>query len=244
MVSILEGILRSVGLASGAVRQAAVSAPEDRALVELIQLKVARLRREFQPNVHLEKARFLVFDTETTGLHPYAGDEIVSIGAVAVENGGIRTERAFERFCCPSRELTPESARLTGLTRAGLSGFPGILEILPEFLNLGSGRVLVAHNAGFDLAFLKVLLRRRCGIRTDLPAIDTLALARALRPTIERPTLEYLAESYGVPLKGRHTAAGDAQSTAGIFLAQLEEVKERHISTVLGLMNLIKSIPD
>jgi DNA polymerase III subunit epsilon len=174
---------------------------------------------------------FTAFDTETTGLEPSAGDEIISIGAVRIVNGRLLRGEVFEKLVDPRRPLDPRSARVHRLDAAALAGQPTIAEVLPQFHRFCEDTVLVAHNAAFDMRFLE-LKRPSTGVRFAQPVLDTLLLSAALHPSLEDHSLEAIAERLGVSVIGRHTALGDALLTAEIFLKLLPLLDERGIATL------------
>ncbi len=179
----------------------------------------------------LSELSYTVFDTETTGLEPSAGDEIISIGAVRIVNGRLLKGEVFERLVNPRRPLNRESARVHGIEAATLAAEPGIEVVLPSFHRFCEDTVLVAHNAAFDMRFLE-LKEAATGARFTQPVLDTLLLSAALHPSQEDQRLEAIAERLGVRLIGRHTALGDALLEAEIFLRLLPLLEERGIVTL------------
>jgi DNA polymerase-3 subunit epsilon len=168
----------------------------------------------------LDALAYTVFDTETTGLNPSAGDEIISVGAVRVVNGRLLRHETFDQLVDPRRPVSPISAKLTGIGPRMLTGQPPIETVLPAFARFCADTVLVGHDVGFDLRFL-ALKEERTGVRLSQPALDTLLLDAALQPEQEDHSLEAIAARLGVSVIGRHTALGDAILTAEIFLRQL-----------------------
>lgn len=174
---------------------------------------------------------YTVFDTETTGLEPSAGDEIISIGAVRVVNGKLLRNEVFEQLVDPRRALNPQSASVHGIDAAALEGQPMIGEVLPRFYRFCEDTVLVAHNAAFDMRFLE-LKQAASGVRFGQPVLDTLLLSAAAHPSLEDHSLDAIAGRLGVSAMGRHTALGDALLTAEIFLKLLPLLAERGIVTL------------
>ena len=168
----------------------------------------------------LDELAFTVFDTETTGLDPSGGDEIISFGAVRIVNGRLLRQETFDQLVDPRRPVSPLSVKLTGIAPELLEGEPPIDDVLPAFERFCRDTVLVGHDVGFDLRFLE-LKEERTGVRLGGPVLDTLLLSAALEPEQEDHSLEALAARLGVSVIGRHTALGDAILTGEIFLRQL-----------------------
>ena len=187
---------------------------------------VAELERR-----ELRQLVYTAFDTETTGLDPSEGDEILAIGAVRIVNGRLLRGEVFEQLVDPRRPVSAETVAVTGLDPAALSGQPSIAEVLPRFHAFCEDTVLVAHNAAFDLRFLQ-LKEEATGVRFGQPVLDTLLLAAAIQPHLDPLGLEALAERLGVDTIGRHTALGDAIMTGEIFLKMLPLLAERGIVTL------------
>jgi DNA polymerase-3 subunit epsilon len=179
----------------------------------------------------LGEIAYTVFDTETTGLDPVGGDEIVSIAAVHVVNRRLLRQESFERLVDPRRPVSAQSVAVHGLTSAMLEGQPTIEEALPDFARFAEDTVLVGHNVGFDLQFLR-RKEERTGVRFTQPVLDTLLLDAAVHPDHEERSLEAIAARLGVPVVGRHTAIGDAMVTGQVFLALLAVLEERGLRTL------------
>lgn len=179
----------------------------------------------------LGELTFTVFDTETTGLNPSGGDEIIQIGATRIVNGKLLNSEGFEQLVDPQRELSPESAKIHGITPEMLQGQPDIGKVLPAFHAFCSDTVLVAHNAAFDMRFLQ-LKEERTGLRFDQPVLDTLLLSAVIHPNQESHKLEMIAERLGVTIIGRHTAMGDAIVTGEVFLKMIPLLADKGIRTL------------
>ena len=163
---------------------------------------------------------YTVFDTETTGLDPRAGDEIIQIGAVRVLNGKLLRAESFEQLVDPQRPIPAASIPIHGIQPEMLVGKPTIAKVLPAFHAYAQDTVLVAHNAAFDMRFLQ-LKEASTGVRFEQPVLDTLLLSALVHPNQESHGLEAIAERFDVKLVGRHTALGDALATAEIFVKLL-----------------------
>ncbi|MBS7726184.1 DNA polymerase III subunit epsilon [Pseudomonas lalucatii] len=181
----------------------------------------------------LAELAYTVFDTETTGLAPSEGDEIISIGAVRIVNGHLLKQECFEQLIDPHRSIPRESQQVHGLTPELLAGQPGIAQVLPLFQRFAEDTVLVAHNAAFDMRFLQ-LKEAQTGIRFIQPVLDTLLLSALAHPghTADEHRLEQIAARLGVQVVGRHTALGDAMVTGEVFLRLIPLLAERGIHTL------------
>lgn len=174
---------------------------------------------------------YTAFDTETTGLDPSGGDEIIQIGATRIVNGKLLRGESFEQLIDPKRPLSAESIAIHGIRPEMLLGQPEISAVLPAFRAFVADTVLVAHNAAFDMRFLQIK-EGATGVVFDLPVLDTLLLSALLHPNQESHRLEAIAERLGVTVVGRHTALGDALVTAEVFIRLLPLLAERGIRTL------------
>ena len=172
-----------------------------------------------------------VFDTETTGLSPSEGDEIIQIGATRIVNGKLLRHESFEQLVDPRRSLAAASIAVHGIRPEVLKGQPTILEVLPVFHAFAAETVLVAHNAAFDMRFLQ-MKEAMSGLRFDHPVLDTLLLSAWLHPHQESHRLEAIAERVGVAVTGRHSALGDALVTAEVFLRLVPLLQARGVLTL------------
>ncbi len=179
----------------------------------------------------LAQLAYTVFDTETTGLEPSAGDEIIQIGAVRIVNGRLLGHERFEQLIDPRRALAAESVKIHGITEQMLRGQPTLDRVLPGFHAYCEDTVMVAHNAAFDMRFLQ-LKEEATGVRFTQPVLDTLLLSPVIHPNQESHRLEAIAARLGVKVIGRHTALGDAILTAEVFLRMLPLLAEQGIVTL------------
>lgn len=179
----------------------------------------------------LDRLHYVVFDTETTGLSPSTGDEIIQIAAVRIVGGRILTGETFNTLVDPRRPIPVESVPFHGITDGMVAGKPTIDAVLPQFRSFVSGAVLVAHNAAFDLKFLK-MKERAAGVTFDCPVLDTMLLSRMLLGNDGDHTLDGIAERLGIEVVDRHTALGDSLVTAAVFLRMIEMLRERDVRTL------------
>ena len=174
---------------------------------------------------------FVVFDLETTGFSA-AKNKIIEIGAVKVVNGSI-TER-FSTFVNPKVPIPYEIEQLTHITDDMVLDAPMIHEILPQFMEFCQNSVMVAHNADFDMSFI----RHNCdllGLECEKTVLDTVALARVLLPSLNRFKLNTIAKALNISLENHHRAVDDAACTAEIFIKFVEMLRERGIETMENL---------
>lgn len=179
----------------------------------------------------LTQLTYTVFDTETTGLEPSAGDEIIQIGATRIVNGRLLRSEVFDRLIDPRRSIAPESVKVHGITQDMLAGRPTIERVLPDFHAFCEDTVLVGHNAAFDMRFLQ-MKEESTGVRFRQPVLDTLLLSAVIHPNQESHRLEAIAERLGVNIVGRHTALGDAMVTGEVFLKMIPLLAEQGILTL------------
>ncbi len=179
----------------------------------------------------LTELSYTVFDCETTGLDPSAGDEIIQIGATRIVNGKLRRHECFEQLVDPRRPISEASMPIHGIRPEMVAGQPTIETVLPAFQAFAHETVLVGHNAAFDMRFLQ-LKEAATGIVFDQPVLDTLLLSALVHPQQESHRLEAIAERLGVPVLGRHSALGDAMVTAEVFLKFVPLLAELGIRTL------------
>lgn len=174
---------------------------------------------------------YTVFDTETTGLEPGSGDEIIQIGATRIVNGRLLRQETFDQLVAPCRPLRPEGIPIHGITEEMVRGQPAIEVVLPAFSAFCGDTVLVAHNAAFDMRFLQ-LKEEQTGIRFTQPVLDTLLLSAVIHPHQDSHKLDVIAERLGVTIVGRHNALGDAYATGEVLLKMLPLLAENGIHTL------------
>lgn len=174
---------------------------------------------------------YTVFDTETTGLNPAGGDEIIQIGAARIVNGKLLRQDMFDHLVDPGRIIPAASMVIHGITQAMVTGKPRIGEVLPAFHAFAQDTVLVAHNAAFDMRFLQ-MKEGATGLVFQQPVLDTLLLSAVVHPHQSSHRLEAIAERLNVNLNGRHTALGDAMATAEVWLRLIPLLQQMGITTL------------
>jgi len=179
----------------------------------------------------LRELSYTVFDTETTGLEPSNGDEIIQVGATRIVAAKLRRQDCFEQLVDPQRPIPAAGIPIHGIQPEMVRGQPTIDTVLPAFHAFASDTVLVAHNAAFDMRFLQ-LKEERTGTRFSQPVLDTLLLSAVIHPRQESHRLEAIAERLGVEILGRHTALGDAMVTAEVFLKMIPLLEAQGIETL------------
>ncbi|WP_337603717.1 PolC-type DNA polymerase III [Anaerotignum lactatifermentans] len=180
---------------------------------------------------------YVVFDIETTGLSKEK-EMITEIGAVKVADGKIIDR--FSTFVNPQRPISAEITKLTGITDDMVKDAPTIENVLPEFLKFCEDTVLVAHNASFDTGFIRIAAERAGLGELHHTVVDTLELARALLPELNKHKLDIVCEYLGVTLNGHHRAVNDAEATAEVFIKFLDMLAEKKIFT-LDEINVLAS---
>ncbi len=188
---------------------------------------------------------YCAIDIETTGLD-FKTDEIISIGVVQVQSARIIAEANYYREVRPKRMPSPTSIRIHGIRAVDLADASPIEVVMPEFANLLRGRVVLAHAAWVENAFLKERLEN-LKFEFSKRLIDTASLARTceiVEDNIDRePSLEFLARTLKLPVYSPHHALGDALTTAIIFLALATEIERRNMEkgeSMLTLRELLK----
>ncbi len=179
----------------------------------------------------LRELAYTAFDTETTGLDPSNGDEIIQIGAVRILNGRLLRHECIDQLIDPQRSIKPEGIPIHGITPDMVVGRPTIATVLPQFHRFCEETVLLAHNAAFDMRFLE-LKEAATGIRFTQPLLDTLLLSTVIHPNQEAHTLEAIAERLGIPIIGRHNALGDAIVTGEVFLRMIPLLEAMGLNTL------------
>ena len=180
----------------------------------------------------LEDLTYVVFDSETTGLLPDEGDEICQIAGLRLVNGRRVAGEVFDMLVHPGRTIPPKATAVHGISDAMVAEAPGVVEAVTRFHKFAEGAVLIAHNAPFDMTFLK---RRETeiGRAFDHPILDTVLLSAVVYGQTEGHSLDALSRRLGItiPEEARHTAIGDTIATAEAFLKLLPMLKGKGLVT-------------
>ena len=171
-------------------------------------------------------SRFVVFDIETTGFSA-VNDRIIEIGAVKVDGGQI-VDR-YSTFVNPERPIPFEIEKLTGIHDGMVESADVIEDILPKFMEFCQDCIMVAHNAEFDMSFIRENCRRQ-GLERKFTVVDTLAMARSMLPDLKNYKLDTVVEAVGGNLENHHRAVEDAESTADIFVKFVARLKNMGVT--------------
>lgn len=185
----------------------------------------------------------VVIDSETTGLDP-AKARLVELAAVRIAAGRLDLERPFRRLVRPGEPIPASASAIHGIDDAAVAEAPAFAAVWPELQDYIGGVVVIGHTLGFDLA----VLRHECA-RAGLPwsrprSLDTRLLAQVVEPDLAGFTLEQLAAWLGIAVEGRHSAQGDAVTTARIFLAMLPKLREGQIRTLAEAEQACRALTD
>ena len=186
---------------------------------------------------------FIVFDLETTGLNP-ASEEITEIAAVRVVEGEIRD--SFQTYVNPHKPIPAEITELTGISDETVADAPDLDKAVPEFLAwAGEGQYpLVAHNAGFDMGFLRTACQR-LGIEREFTSIDTLEMSRLMLPHMHKFKLNILAKELQVGPFEHHRASEDAAVLGRIYVKLLKRLREEmHAVTTADINPVLAATTD
>lgn len=202
--------------------------PDKQDFFKIIYGMEAYLVDDLQEIVTNEKGQdfsgtFVVFDIETTGFSPVS-NRIIEIGAVKVINGEI-TDR-FSTFVNPQVPIPFRIEKLTNINDSMVMDAPLIETVLPEFLDFCGDAILVAHNASFDMSFIKENVQRQ-HLNREFTYVDTLGIARVLLPNQAKHTLDAVCKTLGISLENHHRAVDDAEATAQMFVKMIPMLKEQ-----------------
>ena len=196
-------------------------------------------QKDIVTNIHgeIEINNFVVFDLETTGLSA-KNDRIIEIGAVKIVDGNIVDE--FSQLIDPEISIPKHITEITSITNDMVEGKPYIKDILPLFKEFIGDCTLVAHNANFDMGFIREKMKLE-GIKVDNPVLDTLELSRAVFPNLKSHKLNIVAKHLDISLVNHHRAVDDASATGEILLKILEILEDKNFKNIGDLNSLTKN---
>ena len=178
--------------------------------------------------MEINSLKFACFDTETTGLDPQSGGKICEI-AVCISQGGKMLEQ-FSTLVNPECPIHPEVVAIHGITTEMAAKAPTFRQVLPRLKELFDGCVLVAHNADFDIKFLKSEFEQAGEIYPDYPVLDTLKMARKSK-LFAKNNLGLIAQEIGISAQGWHRAMADTKMLEQILYHLLTELGKRGVFT-------------
>ena len=190
-------------------------------------------------NDAIENLRFVIFDTETTGLHTKT-DRILSIGTIAVIENKLKVADTFECYLTQTI-FNSESVKFHGLLKEGNFTKKTEEEAIIQFLAHIKNAVLVAHHAAFDIAMINEALKRMHLPKLKNKVLDTghLFIKSKFETSKNHVSLDFLSDKFNIPQHDRHTASGDAFITAFVFLKLLNILRKKN--QTLSLKFLLKS---
>ncbi len=181
----------------------------------------------------LDDITYVVFDTETTGLNPNEGEEMIEIGAVKIKNGKVIDR--FDELIKPTKLISEKITSITTITNEMVEDKDDELTVLNRFLNwLDKDNILVAHNANFDLSFIKMAYLKYDLGYFNYTVIDTLGLSRFITPSEKYHNLTVLMDRYKIDWdeNKHHRADYDAEGTSLVLYKLIDCLKDKNINTL------------
>lgn len=191
-----------------------------------------------------EELNYTVFDTETTGFHVATTDRLIEIGAVKVKGLEVQEVDKFHTFVNPKRQISREIIELTGISNQKVEDAPESFEAISDFFQFVESQestCLIGHYLSFDMLVLKSELKRQKLSFKKPTTIDTLDFIGYIAPSFDMRDLERYAMAFGTRIYERHTALGDALTTAYLFVELLWQFKNRGFSTWGELLRATES---
>lgn len=202
--------------------------------IAFIRSQMKEQRRPEMLGTPLNQLETVVFDLETTGFSHQHGDEILSIGAVRTLGKTVIEADCFHMIVNSGVAVPEHITELTGISQTMVNNAVSLMEGLHDFMAFVEGKVLVAHAAGHDRAFLNAALWKTSKVRLTHRLLDTMMLAQHLFPGRSDYSLDDLLQYQGIPLKGRHDALCDAVMTAKLWTVYLDEIQHQGCAETLG----------
>lgn len=184
-------------------------------------------------DIPIIEAEFVVFDTETTGLGPKFGDEIIEIAGVRLKNMIV-----IDKFCSfvnPRRSISPGATAINGITDDMVQDAPYIEEVHPKFLKFSKDSVFVAHNASFDMGFLLEKMKQLNYRDFSECVLDTLVLSRKLHKEEKSHSLPAIRRRLKIDCEDEHRAMGDVAATGEILILFLDLIIKDGAKTLKDL---------
>ncbi|WP_100333041.1 3'-5' exonuclease [Bacillus alkalisoli] len=189
----------------------------------------------------IEELTFTVFDTETTGFDIAKTDRLIEIGAVQVKGYTVHEQKTFQTYVNPSRQISREITQLTEITNEHVFDAPTAQQAIEQLMNMATAEnstCLVGHYVTFDLYAFKYELKRQKLNWKQPKALDTLNLIGYIAPSYDMRDLEKYAREFGTRIYRRHSALGDALTTAYLFTELLEMCRDRGKTTWGDLLQI------
>lgn len=202
--------------------------------IAFIRSQMKQQRRPEMLGTPLNLLETVVFDLETTGFSHQHGDEILSIGAVRTLGKTVIEEDCFHVIVNSGIAVPEHITALTGISQTMVNSAASLMEGLHDFMAFAEGKVLVAHAAGHDRAFLNAALWKTSKVRLTHRLLDTMMLAEQLFPGRLDYSLDNLLQEQSIPVKGRHNALCDAVMTARLWAVYLAEIQNLGYAETLG----------
>ena len=182
----------------------------------------------------LDNQEYCIFDIETTGLSAVS-EKITEIGAIKMKNGEIIDE--FECFVNPGKPIPFNITQITGITDEMVANAETIVEVLPKLIEFIGDATIVAHNAEFDMGFIKY--NAKClNLKIENKYIDTLAMSRQLFPEFKKHKLGIIAENLGIEVTNAHRALDDVKTLVQIFKIMLKKMKEKSDNSKVNVKDM------
>ncbi|UII55713.1 3'-5' exoribonuclease [Cytobacillus spongiae] len=182
----------------------------------------------------LKDLRYVVFDTETTGFQVNSTDRLIEIGAVSIKGFYVEEQKTYQTYVHPNRQISREIMELTSISDEKVADAPNALEAITDFfqyIERNEAVCLVGHYVGFDQLVLKSELKREKKQLKNCFTVDTLDLIGFLAPSYDMRDLERYAMAFGTRIYERHSALGDALTTAYLFVELLQQFNDRGYRT-------------
>ena len=180
---------------------------------------------------------YCVFDLETTGIS-HITEKITEIGIIKIKNGEIID--TFECFVNPEKPIPPEVVEVTHITDDMVKDAETIDKVMPKVLEFMGDSVLVAHNADFDIGYMKYNCEQ-LGLPFNNTHIDTLRLAKAIFPEFSRYKLGFIADKLGIKVEVAHRALDDVKTLVAVFKEMIERAKDRDAKIIDDFDNVFET---